>query len=443
MSKESNNVSNSSFLESWRTCVVNQLSSHNIGQKVKVAGWVEDIRPLGSILFITLRDISGMSQIVIRKKSEIDNLYNDALNIPRQSSVSILGVVKQSKAKGISVELEGEEISLLSPAIHPLPIDPTGRVESSMDLRLNSRALDLRNPTNASIFKIRHTILQSVRKTLVDVGCIEVQTPKLIGQAAEGGASLFSLDYYGATAYLAQSPQLYKEQLTLSLDRVFEISDYFRAEKSNTRRHLSEFVSADLEAAYCDAKDVMKICEKMVTQCIEDVIKKNQSELVILNKKLVLPSTPFPIITYEDAINQLNQYGFTLNLGDDLTDSALKKLGEIYPGYFFIIKWPESLKPFYIHVQDNISQSFDLQFGYLELASGGQRISNREALETRMRRLGLDPKQFSDHIKSFDWGMPPHSGWGFGLDRFSMILTGKQNIREVVLYPRDQSRLTP
>ena len=211
MSKESNNVSNSSFLESWRTCVVNQLSSHNIGQKVKVAGWVEDIRPLGSILFITLRDISGMSQIVIRKKSEIDNLYNDALKIPRQSSVSILGVVKQSKAKGISVELEGEEISLLSPAIHPLPIDPTGRVESSMDLRLNSRALDLRNPTNASIFKIRHTILQSVRKTLVDVGCIEVQTPKLIGQAAEGGASLFSLDYYGTTAYLAQSPQLYKE----------------------------------------------------------------------------------------------------------------------------------------------------------------------------------------------------------------------------------------
>ncbi len=428
-------------LRSLRTHTAAQLSENLIGQNVRVAGWVEDIRHLGSIAFITVRDASGVVQLILRK--DLGGLYEEALQTPRQSVISAYGVVRKSKAKAVKVEVEAREFKVLSYATHPLPIDPTGRTPSSLDLRISSRAIDLRNPSVAAIFKIRHTTLQSMRRTLTAEGFIEVHTPKIIGQAAEGGATLFTVDYFGRQAYLAQSPQLYKEQLTLGLEKVFEISSFFRAEKSNTRRHLSEFVSVDIEAAYYDMEDVMAVCERLVTTCIDDVLEQNKDELNVLKHELEKQRPPFPRLSYKDAIRELQSIGFKIEDGEDLTDSALKALSEIHKGFYFITDWPPLLKPFYIDVEGGCSKSFDLQFGALELASGGRRVSNRRKLEARMIDLGLDPSSFSEHLKVFDWGMPPHSGWGFGLDRFLMILTGKENIREVVLYPRDTVTLTP
>ncbi|MEM3733853.1 MAG: aspartate--tRNA(Asn) ligase [Nitrososphaerales archaeon] len=426
---------------SLRTHVASQLTEDLVGQNVRVAGWIEDIRPLGSIAFITVRDVSGVAQLLLRR--ELGKLYDEALQTPRQSVISASGVVQKSRAKAVKVEVEVREFKVLSYATHPLPIDPTGRTPSALDLRISSRALDLRNPTVAAIFKIRHTVLQSIRRTLINEGFIEVNTPKIIGQAAEGGATLFTLDYFGRQAYLAQSPQLYKEQLTLALEKVFEISVFFRAEKSNTRRHLSEFISVDIEAAYYDMEDVMGVCERMVANCIDSVLEYNKDELNTLKHTIEKPTLPFPRITYRDAVRELQKVVFKIEEGEDLTDSALKALGELHKGFYFITEWPPQLKPFYIDTEADISKSFDLQFGALELASGGRRISNRRKLEDRMIELGLDPSSFSEHLKVFDWGMPPHSGWGFGLDRFMMILTGKENIREVVLYPRDTVTLTP
>jgi len=428
-------------LSSLRTHTASQLSEDQIGQSVRVAGWIEDIRPLGSIAFITVRDATGLIQLLLRK--EMGQLFEEALKTPRQSIVSAYGVVQKSRAKAVKVEIEVKDFKVLSYATHPLPIDPTGRTPASLDLRISARALDLRNPSVAAVFRIRHTALQSIRRSLINEGFLEVQTPKIIGQGAEGGATLFALDYFGRQAYLAQSPQLYKEQLTLALEKVFEISSFFRAEKSNTRRHLSEFVSVDIEAAYYDVEDVMGVCERMVARCIEDVLEQNKAELDILKRTLEKPSLPFPRLRYEDAIRDLQKAGFRIEEGEDLTDSALKVLGEIYKGFYFITDWPPHLKPFYIDVEGDRSKSFDLQYRALELASGGRRISNRRKLEARMVELGLDPTSFSEHLKVFDWGMPPHSGWGFGLDRFMMVLTGKENIREVVLYPRDTVTLTP
>jgi aspartyl-tRNA synthetase len=423
--------------------------THNIGslgpsmkgQKVTVAGWVEDLRELGKLTFLTLRDVTGVSQIVVAGPENLEQVKD----LTRQSVVRILGVVQESKARDFTFEIKAEKIEVLSRAIHPLPIDPLGRLESGIDNRLNARALDLRNQKIASIFKIRHHALLCIRKTLAELGFLEVNTPKIIGSASEGGANLFSLKYFDKQAYLAQSPQLYKEQLTLGLEKIFEISSFYRAEKSHTVRHLTEFTSVDIEAAFMDYTDVMQILEKLVVDVFEYVEKNCIQEQKSLGIEIKKPKAPFDRVTYTQAIEELGKHGLELQFGDDLLDSHLRKLGEIHPGFYFLTDWPLKLKPFYIHEKDDplLSKSFDLQYGYLELSSGGRRLHDPAKIKARLVEQGLNPAQFEDHLRAFDWGMPPHSGWGLGLDRLMAVLTQIDNVREVVLYPRDPERLFP
>ncbi|MGD0331129.1 MAG: aspartate--tRNA(Asn) ligase [Nitrososphaeria archaeon] len=406
-------------------------------------GWVEDIRPLGKIAFFTIRDMTGLAQVVINKNVVGEETFNLAMGVSRQSIIEVDGKVKKSRSENIPKEVLAEKFRVLSRSNPPFPIDPTGRIFSSLDKRLNARALDLRNPRTAAIFKIRGTLLKSIRKTFYDLKFIEVNTPKLIGQAAEGGADLFTLPYFGRKAYLAQSPQLYKEQLTMSLERVFEMAQYFRAEKSHTLRHVCEFTSLDMESAYIDEFDAMFIAEEVVCNSIEDVHKEDADRLKILGTKLPDISRPFKRLTYSEAIDTLREKS-RLEFGDDLETRDLRKLGRIYKGFYFIYDWPVSIKPFYIEKRDNrISKSFDLMHGYLELASGGKRVSDKDELQRRLQDQGLDLKEFESHINSFDFGMPPHSGWGLGVDRLLMVITGQKNIRETILYPRDTDRLTP
>ncbi|MEP0824299.1 MAG: aspartate--tRNA(Asn) ligase, partial [Nitrososphaera sp.] len=233
------------MLDIKRTHYARQLDDTLIGQQVRVGGWIEDVRDIGKLAFVTIRDVTGACQVIVTGDS-----VKDATQVPRQSAVVVAGVVQKSRAKDFPVELKAVEFTVLTRAVHPLPIDPTGRVESAIDKRLDSRALDLRTPKVAAIFRLRSVGLEVIRDTLRKEGFIEVNTPKLIGSASEGGANLFGFDYFGKRkAYLAQSPQLYKEQLTIGLDRIFEIGPYFRAENSHTVRHLSEFTSVDIEAA--------------------------------------------------------------------------------------------------------------------------------------------------------------------------------------------------
>jgi nondiscriminating aspartyl-tRNA synthetase len=239
---------------------------------------------------------------------------------------------------------------------------------------------------------------------------------------------------------------LYKEQLTLGLERVFEISPYFRAEPSHTVRHLSEFISVDLEAAFLDYVDIMDIVKELVIATINDLFVHHQEEMKHFDNKSSILVDTIPRITYQKCLDDLRGLGEKVEFGDDLSDPALKKLGEIYPKFYFITDWPTKLKPFYILEQENkseLSRSFDLQYGYLEIVSGGTREHDPEKLENKLFEKGLNPKSFSDHLKTFEWGMPPHSGCGLGFDRLMMILTNSSNIREVVLYPRDTDRLTP
>ena len=422
-----------------KTHDIDQISISLEGKQVVIGGWVEDLRKLGKMSFLTVRDVTGLAQVIVK-----DIVLPEDLT--RQTVIMVQGLVQGTKARDFAYEIKAEAIDILTKAVHPLPIDPIGRLESNIDNRLNARALDLRNQRVAAIFKIRSAVLASLRKTFLEKRFIEITTPKIIGSASEGGANLFSLEYFGKKAYLAQSPQLYKEQMTIGLERVFEIASFYRAEKSHTGRHLSEFTSIDLEAAFMDYTDVIQILEDLVVQVFKDVISNCQPELAILERKLEVPKTPFDRITYSQIISELSQKGIDLKFGDDLLDSHLKLVGESHPGLFFLLDWPMSLKPFYIHPKDDdpkISRSFDLQYGYLELSSGGRRLHDPNTLKARIAEQGLDPASFEDHLRAFDWGMPPHSGWGMGLDRLMTVIIGTDNVREVVLYPRDPERLSP
>ena len=424
-----------------RTHYTRQLDNKLIGQRVRVGGWIEDVRDIGKLAFVTIRDVTGSCQAIVTNEN-----VQVAVQTPRQSAVVVAGLVQESKAKDFAVEIKVSEFTILAKAIHPLPIDPTGRVESGIDKRLDSRALDLRTPKVAAIFRLRSAGLEVIRNTLRAEGFIEVNTPKLIGSASEGGANLFGFDYFGKRkAYLAQSPQLYKEQLTLGLDRVFEIGPYFRAENSHTVRHLSEFTSVDIEAAFLDYEEIMDVVERVVRNVAAAFQEKHSDDLKLTGSKNISISK-IDRLTYEQCLAELAKEGESLKFGDDLSDAALRKLGEIHPGFYFIMDWPIKLKPFYIQEKEEnakLSKSFDLQHGYLELVSGGRRLHDSAKLRNRLIEQGLNPASFEDHLKTFDWGMPPHSGWGLGYDRLLMVLAGLQNVRDVVLYPRDTERLTP
>ena len=424
-----------------RTHLIEDINSSMEGDVVLFGGWVVDLRKLGKMAFLTVRDVTGMCQVIVKGDSMT---LLEGLN--RQSVVRISGKIQASKAKDFDFEVLAIEIQILAKAEYPLPIDPIGRLESDIDNRLNSRALDMRNQKTASIFKLRSQVLASIRETLIKRKFIEINTPKIIGSASEGGADLFGLDYFGKQAYLAQSPQLYKEQMTIGLERVFEISSFYRAEKSHTGRHLSEFTSVDIEAAMMDYTDVMDVLESIVIDVFKNTSENSKIEQQEIGHEIKIPKSPFERVTYRQALEELSGLGIKIEFGEDLQDSHLRSLGEKHPGFFFLTDWPMKLKPFYIHEKDDdptISRSFDLQYGYLELSSGGRRLHDPEQLKSRLKEQNLDPASFEEHLKTFGWGMPPHSGWGMGLDRLMTVLVGIDNVREVVLYPRDPDRLKP
>jgi len=415
------------------------------GREVIVLGWVEDVRDLGGLTFLTVRDREGTIQVTSSKKDVTPELIAKIHGLPRQSAVAIRGLVKAQGNAPRGVEVVPQEVRVLGEAKHPLPLDPTGRVQADLDVRLDARVLDLRRPQPLAIFRIRHHVLAAIRSFFSTKGFVEVQTPKVIVAGAEGGASLFQVNYFDRKAYLAQSPQLYKEQLTAVFEKVYEVATYFRAEGMHTRRHLNEYTSVDFEEGFADWRAAMEVLEGMMDAIYTHVAQSCRRELEVLKADLRRPNRPFKRLKYGEVIQVLAKNGVEVRHGEDIPTAGERKLGEIYGEYYFITDWPTKLKPFYISpaADPAYSESFDLMYGGLEIASGGTRVHEKAALEERLREAGLNPQSFEEHLKVFDWGMPPHAGAGIGLDRTVMAITGAENIREVVLYPRDGERLTP
>jgi aspartyl-tRNA synthetase len=434
-------------LGDWnRTHYSSQVSAELDGHEVTLFGWVEDIRDLGNLVFVTLRDQEGVVQLTILKKNTPPNVTERLAVLGKQYAVAVRGRVRAQKEAPRGFEIIPIDMKVLADVDYPLPLDPTGRVPADIDVRLDARVMDLRRGTSRAIFKIRHEILRATREFLIAERFTEIQTPRLIGSATEGGSALFSLDYFGQKAYLAQSPQLYKEQLTSVFEKVFEIGPFFRAEESRTRRHISEFTSLDIECAFMAQKGVTEILERLVHDIYKSLVARCRRELEILKVSLEVPALPFRRLTYDEVIGALSKEGVEVKWGEDIPTAAEKKLGELYTGFYFVTDWPTAIKPFYIAPREDdpkYSDSFDLMCGALELASGGTRVHEYSVLLQRLKEQGLDPEGFKEHLAVFRMGLAPHAGWAVGLDRFVMLVTGTENIRECIFYPRDRDRLRP
>jgi len=426
-----------------RTHYSKDIDSSNDGSDVTVMGWVLSVRGHGNISFLNLRDKFGDLQIVAKKGSCPDEIVEKISNLKPHSSISITGKVKSSEKAPNGIEITPSEIRVFSQVEKIPPFEPLAKTVKNIDTRLEVRPIDLRRKVLQHIFNARSLVLKSIRDYFFEKQFTEINTPKIIATATEGGAALFPIFYYNKEAFLAQSPQLYKEQLTMSFEKVFEIAPIFRAEPSRTNRHLAEAISIDLEEAFVDQNDVMDRIEEIIQRVVNTVkeyVKSNS------DAEFLVPEVPekIPRYSYTELVEKMKQAGAKTEWGDDLYPTNLKKIG--LTGFYFIKDWPMGPKPFYVKVSKKdpkISESFDLMFGDLEISSGSTRIEKREELEERMKNKGMKTDAFEYHLGAFDYGVPPHAGCGIGLERLMMALTGTENIRDVTFYPRDVDRLTP
>ncbi len=422
------------------------------GDNVTVAGWVHEVRDLGGIAFLILRDATGKIQIKFEKDEMDDDLVETGLGVARESVISASGAVEEEPRAPTGVEITPETLEVIAPADPELPLDPSGKVDAEISTRLDNRTLDLRKDEVQAVFEIRSEVLGAVREQFRTVGCTEITTPKIVATGTEGGTELFPITYFGREAFMNQSPQLFKQLMAGSnLEQVFEIGPIFRAEEHNTPRHLNEATSIDYEAAFSNHQDVMDVCESVVRAAYEAVAENCQAELETLGlaEEFEVPEEAFPRLSYEEAIERINATGELdeqLVWGDDLSTEAERALGADVGGHYFITDWPSEIKPFYImdHEDDEqLSTGFDMMHPDMELVSGGQREHRYEELVAGFEQQGLDPEQFEYYTKMFKYGMPPHAGWGLGGERLVMTMLDLDNIREAVLFPRDRQRLSP
>jgi len=421
------------------------------GKTVTLAGWVEDLRNLGGIAFLIVRQRQGTFQATVKKKGN-EPLFDAVARIVRESVVAVTGTIQPNAQVRNGWELLAASVDVLSAAAAPLPLPVADKVGAEMDTRFDNRTLDLRKPERRAIFRVRGSVLTALRESLSGQGFVEVHTPKLAGAGAEGGATLFETDYFGRKAFLSQSPQLYKQMLmSTGLDRVFEIAPAFRAEPSDTVRHVTEFTSFDAEVSWIESQeDVFRLLEGAVAHAIERVRGETKHELELLHADPKVPSLPLRRMSYAEALEILRNRGKRVRDGDDIDTEGEKVLGSAMgeEGHelYFLTEYPSSIKPFYVMskpAEPEYSFSFDLEYKGDEMASGGQREHRYDVLVAKMREKGLNPEGFEFYLKAFRYGMPPHGGWGFGVDRFVQKLLDLPNIREAILFPRDRARLVP
>ena len=319
-----------------------------------VSGWVQDIRNMGGISFLTLRDRYGTIQITMPKKKIDPELFGLLTKLSRETVVSVTGEVKASNQTALGLEIIPASAEVLSEAAVPLPMGVIDKVNVEMDTRLNNRFMDLRKPEVRAIFELKALMVELIEEAVRGNGFVQVYTPKISAAGAEGGAELFQVQYFDRPAYLAQSPQLYKQILmSTGLDRIYEIAPAFRAERSNTNRHVTEFISFDGEMSWIENEEqVMAMIEEIIDHVLVGLKERGKKQLEILGKEINVPARPYPILTYSECLKIVNDGGLPLKEGDDLGTEGEKIVGDVMAGkgvdLYFIAEYPEEAKPFYI-----------------------------------------------------------------------------------------------
>lgn len=424
-----------------------------VGETVRLRGWVNAVRDQKRMQFVILRDETGMAQLVLDKPDEPSAVNETISGLAPESAVSVTGeVVADERVRLGGLEIRIGSLEVDSPAEPELPIT----AESAQDKRIDWRYLDLRRPDRRLIFEVQTTAEHAMREFWTREGFIEIHTPKLMASASESGAELFHVDYFERDAYLAQSPQWYKQMaMAGGFGRVFEIGPVFRANPSFTSRHDTEFTSVDMEIAWIDShEDVMALEETWLAHVLEAVAETHGAAIAeTFGSEVVVPSLPFPRITLADAKELLREHGHEApGADDDLDPPSERALSEIFRAergheFTFVTDYPSSVRPFYHmrHPDDqSLTRSFDLLWKGIEITTGAQREHRYEQLLAQARDKGveIDP-QIQSYLDFFRYGAPPHGGLGFGLSRLLMQLLNQENVREVTFLYRGPHRLTP
>ena len=420
-----------------------------IGQEVLIKGWLHKTRELGKVNFLIVRDGWGLVQCVIDKTT-----LNGLGNIQSESIIEVTGVVVASHQAPNGLELHNCRITVVEPVTEQIPFELNQkRVKAKLDTFLNYAQLGFRHPQRKAILQLASGVMAGFRQTLTQNGFTEVQSPKLVASATEGGANVFTVDYFGKSAYLAQSPQFYKQMMVGIFERVFEVGPVFRAEPHDTSRHINEYVSLDVEFGFIENHiTVMAMATKVIRGILAYLGEYYIQALNSLDAYLPnVPAEP-PAISFSNAQDYIyRQHNEDCRQESDLAPHHERWLGEWAKAEFdseflYVTGYPMAKRPFYTHPDPNnpkFSNSFDLLFRGTELITGGQRLHSYPDYLRALKTHGLSPIRFESYLNVFRYGMPPHGGFAIGLERFLMQLTGAANIKEVTLFPRDMNRLEP
>lgn len=425
--------------------LINELKNY-VNEKVCIQGWIYKIRKLKSITFVIVRDRSGLVQCVM------DNNEFNLLDINIESVVSIIGYVKEGKNSLNPFEIQVENVEVINKAKEELPIEINKEyLEVNLDTMLNNRVLSLRHKKINAIFKVQNLIVNAFREFLNNEGFTEIHTPKIVKEGAEGGTEVFEVKYFENKAYLAQSPQFYKQMMVgAGFERVFEVGHAYRAEEHNTNRHLNEYVSLDLEIGFIENEfDVMEIEERLLKFILESLNNKGKEYLDLLQVELPIINGEIPKIKLKDAINILKENYNKEDLEGDLDPEAEKLLckyakEKLNSDFIFLTNYPRKKRPMYtMPYGEEETRSFDLLFRGIEITTGGQRIHDYEMLVENMKYKGLNPSNYESYLELFKYGMPKHGGLAIGLERITAKILGLENVREATLITRDRKRLIP
>jgi nondiscriminating aspartyl-tRNA synthetase len=423
-----------------------------ISERVRLRGWVNALRDQKRVQFIVLRDETGLAQVVLAKGDPPSELNERLSALTVESAVTIVGTVAADERVNLGgLELKLEELEVDSLAEPEVPI----AADSALDKRIDWRYLDLRRPDRKLIFEVQTTAEQAMREFWRKEQFIEIHTPKLMGSASESGAELFKAEYFDRTAYLAQSPQFYKQMaMAAGFGKVFEVGPVFRANPSFTSRHDTEFTSVDVEISWVDShEDVMSFEERWLAHVLARVKEAHGEQIAqSFDTALVVPELPFPRITLEDAKELLREAGHDAPpAGHDLDPPSERALSAIVSErhgneFAFVTDYPTSVRPFYhMRYEDRptVTKSFDLLWRGIELTTGAQREHRYDKLLAQAEEKKVDVGPIQYYLDFFRFGAPPHGGFGFGLTRLLMQMLGQENVREVTFLYRGPHRLEP
>ncbi len=426
----------------WRTHSTRDVNSENDGLEVLIGGWVQQIRDKGKLIFLTIRDHHGLCQATLHRAKVAPEVWDTCKRLTMETVVSVKATVKEDRRSKLGAELIPSKITIHSIADPKFPIDLTKKkTQMDIDTVFRFRELSIRDVEVVAIMEIKNIVASAIRKFFISKEFIEIFTPFILTASTEGGAEQFSLDYFGQPAVLAQSCQFYKQAALSCHEKVFGIIPSWRAEKSHTPKHMTEFWQLENEIAFATEKEIMDVQEDLIISVLKEVSTKGSLQLTKLERELIIPSKPFKRISFMNAKSMITDLGLETNNEEDFGATEETALSQAFNQPFFITEFPTHLRGMYYAADpknSKITKSLDLMApeGYGELSSGGQRVSDFETLQKRTIEKGFDPGKFEWYLRMFKYGMPPHAGYGLGFERLIRWIAGLSHVREASMFPR-------